>query len=163
NLGPTHVGEAVAAAVETVTPAAEAKKIGIRVEREAGPPVITPDAGPLPQNGWKLPSNAGKFTPPGGRVRVSPYPGRATIRISVADSGEGIRAEILPIIFEPFQQADASTTRRHGGLGLGLAIVKQLAVAHGGSVSAASDGLGKGATFVVRLPARSVVPAVARS
>jgi CheY-like chemotaxis protein len=78
----------------------------------------------------------------------------------VSDTGEGIRREVLPRVFERFQQADASTTRRHGGLGLGLAIVKQLVAAHGGTVGAESDGEGKGATFTVRLPARSAVPAV---
>jgi CheY-like chemotaxis protein len=85
------------------------------------------------------------------------------VAITVSDNGEGIRPEVLPVIFEPFQQADASTTRRHGGLGLGLAIVKQLVVAHGGSVSARSDGPGRGATFVVRLPARQAIAAPGRA
>jgi CheY-like chemotaxis protein len=80
----------------------------------------------------------------------------------VSDTGEGIRREVLPLVFERFHQADASTTRRHGGLGLGLAIVRQLVSAHGGTVSAESEGEGKGATFVVRLPARSAVPAISR-
>jgi CheY-like chemotaxis protein len=80
----------------------------------------------------------------------------------VSDTGEGIRPEVLPVIFEPFQQADTTTTRQHGGLGLGLAIVKELLSAHGGSVHAKSDGQGKGATFVVQLPARSTVPAIGR-
>ena len=69
---------------------------------------------------------------------------------------------MLPLVFERFHQADASTTRRHGGLGLGLAIVRQLVAAHGGTVAAESEGEGKGATFTVRLPARSAVPAVDR-
>jgi CheY-like chemotaxis protein len=80
----------------------------------------------------------------------------------VSDTGEGIRPDVLPVVFEPFKQADASTTRRHGGLGLGLAIVKRLVSAHGGIVHADSEGDGKGATFIVRLPARSAVPAVSR-
>ena len=82
------------------------------------------------------------------------------VYIRVTDNGEGIRPAVLPVIFERFQQADASTTRRHGGLGLGLAIVKQLVAAHGGQVSADSAGPGLGATFVVQLPARSVASAV---
>jgi signal transduction histidine kinase len=82
--------------------------------------------------------------------------------IRVRDNGEGIRPDILPVIFEPFRQADASTTRRHGGLGLGLAIVRQLVLAHGGSVNAESNGAGQGATFIVRLPARPSSPRSAR-
>ena len=80
------------------------------------------------------------------------------ICIRVTDSGEGIAPSALPFVFEPFLQADSSTTRRHGGLGLGLAIVRQLVSAHGGSVRAESEGPGKGATFIVQLPARSTVP-----
>jgi CheY-like chemotaxis protein len=84
------------------------------------------------------------------------------VHIEVSDTGEGMRAEALTDVFEPFHQADASTTRRHGGLGLGLAIVKQLASAHGGTVSASSDGPGKGSRFLLRLPARPAVPAISR-
>jgi CheY-like chemotaxis protein len=101
-----------------------------------------------------------KFTPRGGKVSVRGFREGPDIVIRVSDSGEGIRPDVLPVVFEPFQQADASTTRRHGGLGLGLAIVKHLVTAHGGTIRVSSDGAGKGATFVVRLPARSVVPAV---
>jgi CheY-like chemotaxis protein len=74
------------------------------------------------------------------------------VEVSIMDTGEGIAPESLPYIFNRFQQADASTTRRHGGLGLGLAIVKQLVELHGGTAQAQSDGPGKGATFVVSLP-----------
>ena len=74
------------------------------------------------------------------------------IEVSVIDTGEGIAPEFLPYVFDRFLQGDASTTRRHGGLGLGLAIVKQLVELHGGYVRATSGGIGKGATFTVRLP-----------
>jgi CheY-like chemotaxis protein len=105
-------------------------------------------------------SSAVKFTPKGGTIRVRVSLDGSDVRIEVSDTGEGIRADSLPFVFEPFQQADNSTTRRHGGLGLGLAIVKQLVVAHGGTVSAHSDGPGRGATFLVELPARAAVPAI---
>jgi CheY-like chemotaxis protein len=105
---------------------------------------------------WNLLSNAIKFTPKDGRVLLRVFREASDVCVSVKDSGEGIRSEMLSAIFEPFQQADASTTRRHGGLGLGLAIVKQLVSAHGGSVEAQSDGPGTGANFTVRLPVRAV-------
>jgi signal transduction histidine kinase len=163
NLAPTRVADAVSAAVETVTPAAEAK--GIAMESENADPslVITADPERVQQIVWNLLSNAVKFTPKGGRVKVATDREGSDVRIRVTDTGEGIRSSVLPLIFERFQQADASTTRRHGGLGLGLAIVKQLVSAHGGSVHAESQGPGLGASFVVLLPARSVVPAVERT
>ena len=78
------------------------------------------------------------------------------MRISVRDTGKGIAAEFLPHVFDRFRQADASSTRRHGGLGLGLALVRHLVELHGGSVSADSPGEGQGATFTVNLPLRAV-------
>jgi CheY-like chemotaxis protein len=102
-------------------------------------------------------SNAVKFTPQGGRVSLSVVREASEVCLQVTDSGEGIRPEHLSFVFEPFHQADASTTRRHGGLGLGLSIVKQLVFAHGGTVRAESDGPGKGATFIVGLPVRSII------
>ncbi len=160
NLGPTNVAEAIQASVETVTPAADAKDIALSVDVEDGPLTISADGERLQQVVWNLLTNAVKFTPKGGKVSVSGSRESSDIVIRVSDSGEGMRPEVLPVVFEPFQQADASTTRRHGGLGLGLAIVKHLVTAHGGTIQVSSDGVGKGATFVVRLPARLVVPAV---
>ena len=101
----------------------------------------------------ELLSNAIKFTPAGGRISLSARRLSTGIEIEVRDSGQGIGPAFLPLVFEPFRQADGSTTRRHQGLGLGLAIVKQLVRAHGGQVFARSAGEGKGATFTVRLPA----------
>jgi PAS domain S-box-containing protein len=163
NLGPTNVAEAVAAAIETVTPAAEAKQIAVNSDVADDSLTITADADRMQQIVSNLLSNAVKFTPKDGQVSVRVYREGSDVRICVSDTGEGIRREVLPVIFEPFRQADASTTRRHGGLGLGLAIVKQLVSAHGGSVRAKSDGQGQGATFVVQLPARSAVPAITRA
>jgi CheY-like chemotaxis protein len=101
---------------------------------------------------WNLLSNAVKFTPRGGRVRVVMEQVASRVEIRVSDTGEGISQRFLPHIFERFRQADASTSRRHGGLGLGLALVKQFVELHGGTVQAASDGPGRGSTFVVALP-----------
>jgi signal transduction histidine kinase len=163
HLTPTNVADAVSAAIETVTPAAAAKEIVIEAEVADRTETITADADRLQQIVWNLVSNAVKFTPKGGRVAVKVGRQGSDVFIRVSDTGEGIRPTVLPIIFERFQQADASTTRRHGGLGLGLAIVKQLVAAHGGSVQAESAGVGLGATFMVQLPARSLVAAVRKS
>jgi PAS domain S-box-containing protein len=163
NLGPTKISDAVSAAVEAVTPAAEAKEIVTTTDIADANLAMVADADRLQQIVWNLASNAVKFTPKGGRVIVSAYREGSEICIRVADTGEGIPREALPHVFEPFRQADASTTRRHGGLGLGLAIVAQLVAAHGGTVSGESEGEGKGATFLVRLPARSALPAVGRT
>jgi PAS domain S-box-containing protein len=161
-LGPTNVTDAVTASIETVTPAAEAKGITIVADLPQRPLAITADAQRVQQVVWNLLSNAVKFTPKGGRVDVKAYLEGSDVHIEVRDTGEGMLPEALTSAFDPFQQADTSTTRRHGGLGLGLAIVRQLVSAHGGTVSAASPGLGQGASFLVRLPARSVVSAINR-
>jgi CheY-like chemotaxis protein len=100
-----------------------------------------------------------KFTPKGGQVDVRAEQRGSDICVTVADTGEGIRRSVLPFLFEPFRQADASTARRHGGLGLGLAIVRQLVLAHGGTVRADSEGEGKGAIFTVLIPERAALPA----
>jgi PAS domain S-box-containing protein len=159
---PTELSEILTTAIETVTPAASAKGIVIVADVPEPSLRITADADRLQQVVWNLLSNAVKFTPKGGSIDVRAYREGSEICISVHDTGEGIHADALPFVFEPFRQADASTTRRHGGLGLGLAIVKQLVSAHGGTVHAASEGEGTGATFVVKLPARSAVPAITR-
>jgi CheY-like chemotaxis protein len=121
--------------------------------------VLDPLAGPvrgdpnrLQQCFWNLLSNAIKFTPKGGRVQVSLSRVNSHVEVCVADNGQGIAPEFLPHVFERFRQADASTTRKHGGLGLGLSIVKSLVELHGGSVRAGSPGEGAGATFCIDLP-----------
>jgi PAS domain S-box-containing protein len=142
----------IEAAMETIRPAADAK--GIRLEKlldpAAGP--ISGDPGRLQQIVWNLLSNAIKFTPKAGKVQVVLERVNSHIEISVADTGIGIKPGFLPHLFERFRQADASTTRRHGGLGLGLSIVKHLVELHGGTVRAKSPGEGCGTTFTIHLP-----------
>jgi PAS domain S-box-containing protein len=143
----------VQAAVETARPAAEAK--GVRLQTVIDPLNglwVSGDVNRLQQVLWNLLSNAVKFTPKGGRVQVLLERINSQLEISVIDTGEGIKPEFLPYVFDRFRQADASTTRRHGGLGLGLSIVRQLVELHGGSVVVKSDGLGHGSAFIVSLP-----------
>jgi signal transduction histidine kinase/ActR/RegA family two-component response regulator len=146
----------IEAAIEAVLPAAEAK--GIVLEKSLSPDVsaLTGDPARLQQVVWNLLSNAIKFTPRGGRVHVCLEGAGSHAEISVNDTGDGIRREFLPYVFDRFRQADQTTARRYGGLGLGLAIVRHLVELHGGTVRAESEGDGKGATFTVRLP---LVPA----
>jgi CheY-like chemotaxis protein len=106
----------------------------------------------LQQVAWNLLSNAIKFTPKNGRVRITLRRTGSQAEIVVQDTGAGIRPEFLPHVFGRFQQADASRTRRVGGLGLGLSIVKNLVELHGGAVRAESAGEGQGATFTIMLP-----------
>ncbi|WP_082507128.1 MULTISPECIES: ATP-binding protein [unclassified Duganella] len=144
----------VDAALEAVRPAAEAK--GIRLERDfSATGHVAGDANRLQQVVWNLLTNALKFTPRGGTVRASIWAHEGHVDITVSDNGLGIRHEFLPHVFERFRQADASTTRRHGGLGLGLSIVKHLVEQHGGTVAASSEGEGMGSSFSVRLPLAS--------
>lgn len=116
----------------------------------AGP--VAGDPARLQQVVWNLLSNAVKFTPNGGRIQVLLERVNSHVEIAITDTGIGIRPEFLPYVFDRFRQADATTTRRHGGLGLGLSIVKQLVEMHGGSVRAKSPGEGMGSTFVVSMP-----------
>ena len=163
SLASTNVGEVIAASVETVTPAAQSKEIKISTVISDASLAIMADADRMQQIISNLLSNAVKFTPKGGTISVDAHRVGSDICITVVDSGEGIAAAALPFVFDLFQQADASITRRHGGLGLGLAIVKRLVSAHGGTVTVRSEGEGKGTTFVVRLPAKSAVPAIRTS
>lgn len=150
--------EVLDAAIEAVKPAANAKSIRIEkvLDPFAGP--VSGDPARLQQVFWNLLSNAVKFTPKGGKVQVLLERVNSHLEVTVSDNGEGMTAEFLPHVFERFRQADASTTRRHGGLGLGLSIVKQLVELHGGSVRAKSGGVGKGSAFMVDLPLVVVHP-----
>jgi signal transduction histidine kinase/ActR/RegA family two-component response regulator len=142
----------IEAAIEAVLPAAEAK--GIVLEKSLPPDaaVISGDPARLQQVVWNLLSNAIKFTPKGGRVRVRLESAGAHVEIFVSDTGDGIKPEFLPFVFDRFRQEDGTTSRRYGGLGLGLSIVRHLVELHGGTVRAESAGERQGATFAVRLP-----------
>lgn len=142
----------IEAALETVRPAAEAKGVQLEFQVDSAAGLVSGDANRLQQVVWNLLTNAIKYTPRQGRVEVHLKHQDSSAAIVVHDSGEGIRPEFLPYIFERFRQADGTTTRQHGGLGLGLAIVRQLIESHGGTVHAASEGVGRGATFTVILP-----------
>ncbi|XXT14994.1 PAS domain-containing protein [Sorangium sp. So ce429] len=152
DVQPLDLHDVAGTAVSSVAPLAAAK--GIRLERISSPAVGVTRGDPnrLQQVVWNLLSNAIKFTPEGGSVQVKVARADNHVEITVSDTGEGIDPEFLPYVFERFRQADASTTRRHGGLGLGLAIVKHLVELHGGAVRATSAGPGKGTTFTVELP-----------
>jgi PAS domain S-box-containing protein len=138
--------------VEAVRPAAEAKGVRLQKLVDTGVETVMGDPARLQQVVWNLLTNAVKFTPRGGRVRVSLERVNSRVEIAVSDTGSGIAPEFLPHVFERFRQADQKTTRQHGGLGLGLAIVRHLVELHGGSVRADSEGEGTGATFTVSLP-----------
>lgn len=152
DVRPVELAAVIEASIDAVRPAADAK--GIRIETildpRAGP--ISGDPNRLQQIVWNLASNAVKFTGKSGRVRVQLQRVSSYVEIVVSDTGQGVSPEFLPYVFDRFRQADATSTRRHGGLGLGLAIVRHLVEMHGGMVLAASPGEGLGATFTVKLP-----------
>jgi CheY-like chemotaxis protein len=140
------------AAINVVRPAADAKEISLDYFAEPGLGAISADSARLHQIIWNLLSNAVKFTPHGGKICVRVEQAGADARVTVKDTGQGIEREFLPRVFDRFLQADSSTTRSFGGLGLGLAIVRHLVELHGGTVSAQSEGLNKGATFSATFP-----------
>jgi signal transduction histidine kinase len=142
----------VETAIETVQHTAEEKGISIERHLDAAIPAMAGDPSRLQQVVWNLLSNAVKFTPIGGGVRVTSRRAGSHAEMIVEDNGVGIQSDFLPHVFDRFQQADPSRTRRFGGLGLGLSIVKSLVAFHGGSVKAESDGDGRGARFTVLLP-----------
>ena len=146
------LAEITSAAIEAVRPAAEAKEINLHKTLDPNIGLIRGDPGRLQQVIWNLLSNAIKFTPRDGKVRVTLQRVNNHVEITVSDTGIGIRPEFLPYVFDRFRQADATTTRQHGGLGLGMAIVKNLVELHGGKVRAKSPGEGGGATFTIELP-----------
>ncbi|AUX31214.1 MULTISPECIES: response regulator [Sorangium] len=158
---PVELVAVIDSALDVVRPAADAKGVRLEPLLEPGVGPVAGDAGRLQQVVWNLLSNAVKFTSRGGAVRVRLERSEASAEIVVSDTGQGIDPAFLPYVFEQFRQAESGTTRKHGGLGLGLTIVKSLAEMHGGTVQALSDGEGRGATFIVRLPL-AVVPSHAR-
>lgn len=176
---PVDLGPVIESAIDTVRPTAEAKRIDLSSQLDSSVTAVAGDANRLRQVMWNLLTNAIKFTPEGGRIKVrlslvashTASQKQATslaedqeqlkndqgqindyAQITVTDTGQGIPKDILPYIFERFRQVDGSTTRKQGGLGLGLAIARHIVELHGGSILAESQGEGQGATFTVKLP-----------
>jgi signal transduction histidine kinase len=152
NLQAVDLCEIISSAVGTITPAAQAKEIQLDCVPIGQPSVVRCDPERLQQILLNLLSNAVKFTPPGGRVWVTLEMGDPWAEIVVRDTGQGINPQFMPHVFDPFRQADSSTTRRHGGLGLGLAVANHLVELHGGEIRVESPGEGLGSTFAIRLP-----------
>ncbi|HSL53728.1 MAG TPA: ATP-binding protein [Pyrinomonadaceae bacterium] len=152
DVRPLDIASVARAAINVVQPAADAKGITLDYYAEPGLGAISADSARVHQIIWNLLSNAVKFTPHGGKISLRVDHNKSDARVTVKDSGQGIDPEFLPRVFDRFRQADSSTTRSFGGLGLGLAIVRHLVELHGGTVSAQSDGVGKGATFTATFP-----------
>jgi PAS domain S-box-containing protein len=149
----TDVFEILREAVEIVHPAVETKNLHLHLSIPDDVFLIDGDKDRLRQVFWNLLSNSAKFTPIDGTIDVIARTDGQMVHVEVRDTGCGIAPEFLPFVFERFRQANAAATSLHRGLGLGLAIVREVVERHGGSVEAASDGVGRGATFIVRLPA----------
>jgi len=160
-IQPVDLPAIVQTALETLMPAADAKRIEVRTAIDPHAGLISGDPDRLPQIVWNLVSNAVKFTPPGGRIEIRVERVDGAIDLIVSDTGVGIKPEFLPHMFERFRQGEGAATRRFGGLGLGLAIVRHLVELHGGTVEATSAGEGAGATFRVRLPLLAAQPSAA--
>jgi PAS domain S-box-containing protein len=152
DLKPIAVEPILQAAVDIIRPAADAKRIAINIVTDGQISIIRGDPDRLQQVFWNLLSNAVKFTDEGGNIEVVLRQPRNHVEISISDTGIGIDAGFLPYVFDRFRQADSTSTRRYGGTGLGLAIVRHVVELHGGTVSAASPGKGRGSTFIVRFP-----------
>ncbi len=147
-----ELAEVALAVVELVQPSAGEKEIELKLIEGAEPIIVYIDTDRFSQILWNLLSNAIKFTSAGGRVEVKIGKENGLAFVSITDTGIGIEPEFLPHVFDRFRQADATRSRRHGGLGLGLAIGKNLAELHGGSIKVESEGKGKGSTFTVFVP-----------
>lgn len=150
---PVDVSFALQNAISTIYPAAAEKEISIASRIPRGLPAVSGDASRLQQVFWNLLSNSIKFSPRGGLITAAASRTGSRLQIAITDSGKGISADYLPHVFETFSQEDSSSTRAYQGIGLGLSIARSLVELHGGTIRAASDGLGKGATFTVELPA----------
>jgi signal transduction histidine kinase len=150
-FAPIAVRELLGSAIETLTPRAREAGQHIRLT-STGDLTVYGDETRLRQVLWNLLTNAMKFTPAGGLIEVITTADEENVMIAVRDTGRGIRAEVLPHVFDRFHQASVADRAKHRGLGLGLAIVRNIVERHGGSVEAHSPGEGKGSTFSVRLP-----------
>lgn len=159
-MTPVNLATIIEAAADAVRPAALAKGVRLQVEIDPSASAATGDAARLQQILWNLLSNGVKFTPGDGAVSIRLERADSQVEIQVIDTGVGIEPEFLPYVFEPFKQANASTTRGQGGLGLGLAIVRHLVELHGGTIRVESAGARAGSAFKIRLPVAAVRPAI---
>lgn len=157
---PCELAAVVKAAIDTIRPAAQAKRIDLRTTFDPALGLMVVDPDRLQQVVWNLLSNAIKFTPPGGQIAVQvtrqTEPSGVVAQIQISDTGTGISPEFLPYIFDRFRQGESHSARHHGGLGLGLAIVRHIVELHGGTVEAKSLGIHQGTTFWVKLPQSGV-------
>ncbi|AKT42761.1 ATP-binding protein [Chondromyces crocatus] len=156
-----YIPRVIEAALDSARPAAEAKKITLETDVDADVGHIIADPDRFQQVVWNLISNSVKFTPTGGKVRIAARRLASQFELSVSDDGKGITPDFLPYVFEKFHQVEQGN-RKVGGLGLGLAIVRNIVELHGGTVRAESEGLGKGATFTVRIPIRAAARPITR-
>jgi signal transduction histidine kinase/CheY-like chemotaxis protein len=154
-LRPVDLAAIIHAAVESIRPAAEARRLTLETTGLDRPLPSVGDPDRLQQVIWNLLSNAVKFTPAGGHVWVTLSRHGGSDTLTVRDTGVGIDPAFVANAFDTFRQADASSTRQHGGLGLGLSIARRLVELHGGTIDAVSEGAGRGSTFTVQLPART--------
>jgi len=152
DVRPLDLGAVTRAAINVVQAAADAKGVSLNYSADPSVGPISADSARLQQIIWNLLSNAVKFTPQGGKIIVLVDKDGSHATVTVQDTGQGIDPQFLPHVFDRFRQADSSTTRNFGGLGLGLGIVRHLVELHGGTVSAESEGVGKGAKFSATFP-----------
>ena len=152
DLHPLNLAPIVDAALDALRPTADVKGIKLQTRFEPVECLVKGDAHRLRQVIWNLLSNAIKFTPRGGSVSIDLVCVESTARLRVSDTGDGIPAEFLPYVFDRFRQAEGSISRKQGGLGLGLAVARHLVELHGGTITAESEGLGRGSVFSVDLP-----------
>jgi CheY-like chemotaxis protein len=154
NVQPVKLAAVAAVVSETMRPAADAKGVALElvVDGSAQSGGVNGDPDRLQQVLWNLVSNAVKFTARDGRIAIRVAHGTSFAQVVVSDTGEGIDAALLPVIFDRFRQGHSGASRPHAGLGIGLAIARNLVEAHGGTLNASSPGQGRGATFTIKLP-----------
>ena len=149
---PARLTDVINGAVKSVRSLLESRDLRIEQALSDEIGIVSADPARIQQVIWNLLANAAKFTPDGGSIRITAGRADVDVEVRVTDTGIGISSDFLPHVFERFSQAEGITTRTHTGLGLGLAIARQLVELHGGTLTAASDGEGRGATFTVSLP-----------
>ncbi|OKH39875.1 hypothetical protein NIES2101_35355 [Calothrix sp. HK-06] len=156
---PVNFNNVITAAIDAVRLAVDAKSIDLQLDLPSSTIQVMGDATRLQQVVWNLLTNAVKFTPQNGQIKIglSTENSNQEVCFTASDTGKGINPKFLPYVFEYFYQEDSSTTRKFGGLGLGLAIAKQIVELHGGIISADSLGEGHGTTFTVKLPLKQQI------